>query len=304
MASYSIKQLEEISGIKAHTIRIWEKRYNLFTPLRTSTNIRTYCNNDLKKLLNISILLNSGYKISRIAELTDEEIHDKILHSSNISEDHEAQIKNLLVSTIEFDEGKFEKVLSKCIMQLGFEDTFISILYPLFHHIGLLWQTCKINPAQEHFVTHLVRQKLIVAIDNTLLKENPKTLKFLMFLPENEFHELGLLFYHYILKKHQHKVIYLGQSIPLEDIAEVVSNNEIDYIFSSIITCNDTSRINSYLKELALLFPTKKIILSGQVFKSIKNSYPNVHLIAHPGMMQEVIGKIFHTELMENPVQS
>ena len=302
MASYSIKQLEEISGIKAHTIRIWEKRYGLFTPQRTSTNIRTYCDDDLKKLLNISILLNSGYKVSHIAKLKQEEIYDKILHSSNISEDHEAQIKNLLISTIEFDERKFEKVLSKCIMQLGFEDTFINILYPLFHHIGLLWQTCKINPAQEHFVTQLVRQKLIVAIDNTLLKENVNTAKFLMFLPENEFHELGLLFFNYILKKHQHKVIYLGQSVPLEDILEVVKNNEIDYIFTSIVTCNETSKINKYLTELASKFPNKNIFLSGQVFKSINNPHANIHLITHPSMVQQVIGKFLHLNLVQNPV--
>ncbi|MBN1184193.1 MAG: MerR family transcriptional regulator [Bacteroidales bacterium] len=302
MASYSIKQLEEISGIKAHTIRIWEKRYGLFNPQRTSTNIRTYRDADLKKLLNISILLNNGYKISRIAKLTDEETYDKILHSSNISEDHEAQIKNLLISTVEFDEQKFEKTLSKCIMQLGFEETFIHILYPLFYHIGLLWQTCKINPAQEHFVTQLVRQKLIVAIDSTLLKDNTDTTKFLMFLPENEFHELSLLFYHYILKKHHYKVIYLGQSVPLNDVIEVVGNNDIDYLFTSITTCNDAEKLKTYISGLASAIPDKQIIFSGQALKSFHHSYPNVQIISHPNMIQEVLGKINQPLYLPKPV--
>lgn len=285
MAKYSIRHLEEISGIKAHTIRTWEKRYNMFSPTRSSTNIRTYTDEELKKLLNISILLKSGIKISKIAALSDQEIYDIILHSSQATDDYEVQIKNLMVSALDFDEEKFEKILSKCIMQIGFESTFISILYPLFYRIGLLWQTCKITPAQEHFVSNLVRQKLIVAIDSTMVKETNSTRKFLLFLPDNEYHELGLLFYYYLLKKNNHKVVYLGQSIPLEDVAGISKVNSIDYLFTAITACNDINHLKSFLNKLTKQFPDKKIFIAGQQSKNIPPTYKNIISMTHPSLI-------------------
>ena len=168
MAYYSIKDLEKLSGIKAHTLRIWEKRYNLVEPKRTETNIRYYDDEDLKKVLNVALLNRNGLKISHIAGLKTEEINSKISDLSKGNQDSESVIDNLVISMIELDEKKFEKILSRTIMQAGFEETILYTIYPFFQKIGLLWQTGAINPAQEHFISNLVRQKLIVAIDGII----------------------------------------------------------------------------------------------------------------------------------------
>ncbi len=218
MAHYSIKDLEKLSGIKAHTLRIWEKRYQIVKPSRTDTNIRYYCDDDLKRILNISILNRHGLKISRIAGMTDAQLSEQVMHLAQATGDHESQIEQLTIAMIEMDEERFEKTLSKSIMTVGFEETVLTIIYPFFDKVGMLWQTGSINPAQEHFVSNLIRQKLLVAIDSQNYPHNPESRRFLLFLPEGELHELGLLFFHYILKKHGHQVIYLGQSVPFADL--------------------------------------------------------------------------------------
>ncbi|MFW5979061.1 MAG: MerR family transcriptional regulator, partial [Bacteroidia bacterium] len=214
MATYSIRELEKLSGIKAHTIRIWEKRYKIIQPKRTGTNIRYYSNNDLKKLLNITILNRQGWKISDIAKLSDEELNRKVKDFSYDSKDTESQIEKLVIAMVDLDEVKFDQILSNAIMHDGFEQTIINLIFPFFKKIGLLWQTGSINPAQEHFVSNLFRQKLMVAIDNLKIPDRKDAKKFILFLPEKEFHELGLLFYSYLIKKSGHSVIYLGSSVP------------------------------------------------------------------------------------------
>jgi len=224
MANYSIRDLEKLSGIKAHTIRIWEKRYQLIQPRRTSTNIRYYSDNELKKLLNISILHRHGYRISKIAQLDNDEIHERIREITNEGCDFISQVENLVIAMIELDENKFEKILSKSIIRIGFEETIIKLVYPLFEKIGILWVTGTINPAQEHFMSNLIRQKLVSAIDGQISSDSSASKKFILFLPEGELHELGLLFYSFMLKKSGHQVIYLGQSVPFHDLIEI---NEI-----------------------------------------------------------------------------
>jgi len=241
MGAYSIRDLERLSGIKAHTIRIWEKRYGLIEPHRTNTNIRTYCDSELKKLLNVSMLNRSGIKISKIAGFTQEEITDKINQLTNVVSDVESQIEGLTIAMIEFDEIKFERILSRSIIQNGFEKTIIQLIYPFLVKIGLMWQTSAINPAREHFITNLIRQKVIVAIDGQINAVNEDAGKLLFFLPEGEMHEIGILFFAYLAKNRGHQVIYLGQSVPTADIAEMVS------VRSSPI-------LKSYLKKPAI-FP-------------------------------------------------
>ena len=201
MIRYSIKDLEQLTGIKAHTIRIWEKRHQLIEPERTSTNIRYYSDHDLKRLLNVSILNRNGLKISTIVTMNNEEINERILEISETYHDSDNQIEQLIVAMIELDEQRFDRVLSTSVIKLGFDDTVIKVLYPFFEKIGLLWQIGTIYPAQEHFVSNLIRQKLIIAIDGQSGNAKPESKNFLIFLPANEWHELGLLFYSYLGKK-------------------------------------------------------------------------------------------------------
>ena len=263
MIKYSIKDLEKLTGIKAHTIRIWEKRYQLISPERTSTNIRFYSDSDLKKLLNVSALNRNGIKISNIVSMDNEEINQRIMDISDTSNDFDNQIEQLIISMIDMDESRFDRVLSSSVIKMGFDDTVTRILYPFFEKIGILWQIGTVCPAQEHFVSALVRQKLIIAIDGQSGSYKPDSKVFLMFLPSNEWHELGLLFYSYLLKKAGYKVIYLGQSVPFEDLLEVNGRHEIDYLFTSITTPLNQRAYIEYLQQLSDSFGKMKIFITG-----------------------------------------
>jgi len=274
MIRYSINDLEKITGIKAHTIRIWEKRYNVVDPERTETNIRYYNDDDLKKLLNISTLNKHGFKISDIIKMGADRLCEKIIEISNKSCDYESYINNLVVSMIEIDDDKFEKVLSSAIIKMGFEKTVTHIIYTFLEKVGVLWQVGTINPAQEHFITNLIRQKLIIAIDgqDTSPRSDAKT--FLLFLPENELHELGLLFYTYIIKKAGHKVIYLGQSVPLKDVLEIIKIRKADYIVTYFVSALETKNIPAYLKIISEGFSHKDIFIAGYQARQISEKLP------------------------------
>ncbi|HNS47584.1 MAG TPA: MerR family transcriptional regulator, partial [Bacteroidales bacterium] len=207
--TYLIRDLEKMTGIKAHTIRIWEKRYQVVKPKRTSTNIRYYCDEDLKRLLNISALIKQGFKISQLAELGDDELNEKIMNAYSHESEETSRIDNLVTAMIDLDEPRFEKTIHLATLNMGFEHTILNIIYPFLERIGILWLTGTINPAQEHFVSNLLRQKLLVAIDNLIVKPARDSKRFILFLPENELHELGLLFYSYLVRKSGHKIIYL-----------------------------------------------------------------------------------------------
>lgn len=286
MAVYSIKDLENLTGIKAHTIRIWEKRYQIVTPKRTDTNIRVYCDNDLKKLLNISILNKNGIKISRIAELPEEKLGDKVTQLTRHNNTEYSQIEGLLVSMIQLDEKQFDKILSKAINKLGFETVFMNILHPLFNRIGILWQTNSITAAQEHFISNLVRQKLIVAIDGLYTVENASSKKFILFLKEGEMHEIGLLFAYFMIKKFGHKVTYLGQSVPFNDLKEVVDITQPGYFFTSFINPLPTKDLQGYLQALYKAFPNKVFLITGSQVIENKIELPKNFTIfkKYPGL--------------------
>lgn len=263
MSRYFIKDLEKLSGIKAHTIRIWEKRYNLVTPKRTETNIRYYSDEDLKKILNVSILNRNGMKISRIAQLSAREREEHVLSNNNYIDDYENYIENIILAMIDVDEDRFEHIISHLFPHMGFEKTLINIIYPFFNKIGILWLTGAINPAQEHFVSNLIRQKLIVAIDGAVNKPDENSKEFLMFLPENEWHELGLLFYHYLLKANNQRVTYLGQSVPLDDVVKIANIRKPDYIMTVITAPKPEDELQSFLRELSSCFPKQTVFAGG-----------------------------------------
>jgi len=280
MALYSIKDLERITGIKAHTIRIWEKRYNIVEPRRTDSNIRLYCDNDVKKLMNVSILLRHGYKISRLSGFDQQELSKKVMEVSIVANGHDSQIENLVISMIELDESRFEKILNQAIMKEGFENAVFKILYPFFERIGVLWQTGSINPAHEHFITNLVKQKVYVAIDSISVAPGPQAKKFLLFLPEWELHDLGLLVYDYLIKSNGHKVIFLGQNVPEEDIYAVSDFIQPDYFFIGFSNSVQKEKLEAYIGRLSERYPSNRIFITGLQTSGISCDLPpNVVLV-------------------------
>jgi MerR family transcriptional regulator, light-induced transcriptional regulator len=293
MGNYTIRDLENFTGIKAHTIRIWEKRYNLIDPKRTSTNIRYYNDEDLKKLLNVSILNRSGVKISNIVNFSDETISERILNLSHSKSDIEAQVEGLILAMIDLDESKFEKIFNTAVINMGFEEAILKLMYPFFERIGILWQIGAINPAQEHFISNLLRQKLIVAIDGISNSVNGNAKSFLLFLPEGEHHELGLIYYHYIIRKHKHKVYYLGETLPLEGLKEISILKNIHYIVTSITTAIPLSEVQAYINTLSDYFKKSTIFLTGFMVRNINFPLPpNTFLIEDVNKLKEELDKI------------
>ena len=249
--TFSIKDLENLSGIKAHTIRIWEKRYNLLEPERTETNIRYYNLASLQKLLNVSFLNNNGYKISKIAKLKRESIPLLVKEISEKSGSKENSINAFKLSMLNFDQALFYNTYESLAKEKSFKDIFYNIFIPLLSEIGVLWQTDSINPAHEHFITTLIRQKILVNTELLQAKNINKTSKtFVLYLPDNEIHELGLMFINYeIIAKGYHS-IFLGQSVPLNNLTDLLSFYQ-DITFISYFTVKpDKEDILHYLVEL------------------------------------------------------
>lgn len=281
MALYSIKDLERITGVKAHTIRIWEKRYGIVEPARTESNIRLYCDMEVKKLMNISILLRNGYKISKVAEYDQEELAKKVMEVSMITNGHDSQIESLVVAMIEMDESRFEKLLNMAILKEGFENAVYKVLYPFFERVGVLWQAGSINPAHEHFITNLVKQKIYVAIDSIPVPTGHDVKKFLMFLPEWELHELGLLVYDYMIKSRGFKVIFLGQNVPEDDVYAVTDFIQPDYLFTGFSSGVEKEKLEAYINRLAARYPEKTIYITGHQTSGITCKLPkNVQVVS------------------------
>lgn len=263
MSQYSIRDLEQLSGIKAHTLRIWEQRYNIISPKRTDTNIRTYDDHDLKLVLNISLLKDHGHKISDISRLSTEEMYREVIKISERHLNYPDQIHALTITMIDLDEERFEKIISTNILQFGFENTMIHIIYPFLSRIGTLWITGSVGPAQEHFITNLIRQKIIVAIDGQVNKQRPGGKKYMLFLPEGELHEISLLFANYIIKARANKVIYLGQSMPFNELVFAYNLHKPDYIFSAITSVPSNSDVQPFVNKLMRAFPESHILITG-----------------------------------------
>ena len=279
MGKYSIKELEHLSGIKAHTIRIWEKRYSIIRPERTDTNIRLYSDDDLKKIINVSLLNSHGYKISRIAAMTDGELNQKVLDLSSTNHDHTIHINQLVTAMVHLDEEKFETALSGFFFRYNFEQTMVEIVYPFLERTGILWQTYNISPAQEHFTSNLIRQKLFVGIDGLPLRTDSDK-SAILFLPEKELHEIGLLFCHYLLRKAGYKTIYLGQAVPHSDLRDVYNHYKPNVLVTALTTSLPNLSVDAYLGRLAADFPCQKILVSGlQVQRLTACPYERIQLV-------------------------
>ncbi len=265
MRHYSIKDLEKITGIKAHTIRIWEKRYHIVNPERTTTNIRFYNDLDLKRLLNIAILNRYGYKISSIVSMSGEELNSRVVEVTVHETDYNSLIESFLVAMVEYDEVRFEKALNNSIIKLGFESAITNVIFPFLSKVGVLWQTGSVIPGQEHFVTNLVRQKLILAIDSQHASTHSHPQLFILFLPENEYHELGLLYAHFLIKKFGHNVIYLGANVPLADVKQLADLKKPAFLITSVTTSLAAGNIAEFLEQLSDIYSGNIIIAGSQI---------------------------------------
>lgn len=260
---YSIKEISELSGIKAHTLRIWEQRYSFIIPKRTNTNIRYYDDEDLKLILNIALLKNNGHKISMICTMDEKELLNKVKQLMEKKLGFPEQIQGLTLAMLELDEDRFEKILSTNILQIGFERTMLNLIYPFFQKIGILWQTGAITPAQEHFISNLVRQKIIVAIDGQVVPSTNYNKKYLLYLPENELHEMSLLFSSYIIKSRNNKVIYLGQNVPHNDLIRIYKDHNPDYLLTVFTTSPSVNQMQAYINKISDSFKNSTVLISG-----------------------------------------
>jgi DNA-binding transcriptional MerR regulator len=272
-SNYTISDLETLTGIKAHTIRIWEKRYEIIAPKRTETNIRFYSNDDLKHLLNVSFLNKHGFKISKIASLQKKEITEKVSSINLVPSGNEEFIDKLIVSMIDLDEALFERVFHSSLIKSGFEYTITEIIFPFLHRTGVMWQTGSINPAQEHFISNLIRQKLIVAIDSLPKSNGKEDKKAILFLPENELHENSLLLYNYMLRARGYHTYYFGQSVPLVDLKRILEITKADLVICVITADVKPKLFADLLAEMEKLPKRTKVLLSGRVVLESKHKF-------------------------------
>jgi MerR family transcriptional regulator, light-induced transcriptional regulator len=288
--AFSIKELEQLSGIKAHTIRIWEQRYGFLKPSRTETNIRTYSAGELKTLLTVALLNKYGYKISRIDEMHPHQRHQALLQQAEAQDEY--LVNQLIGFMVDMDSVAFEEVLQQYIRQKGLEETISTLIFQFLQKVGILWQTNHINVAQEHITAHIVRQKIISAIDHLSTTHHEQPL-FLLFLPEDEHHELGLLFVYYLLKKKGHPVLYLGASTPLDDVAYVVRIKKPSYVYLHLTSFPASAQFEKYLSHLSAVDSRLPILISGSVVSTYKKAVPvNVTLLSSLGAVIDLINTV------------
>ena len=266
MAEYKIKDLENLTGIKSHTIRIWEKRYRILSPDRTDTKIRTYSDSELTHLLTVSMLNRNGIKISKIAKLSQEDMN-KLLWDIKINKEPEYSMDKLLLSLVSLDEELFKETLANLLESEGLEKTFTDHLIPFLDRIGIMWLIGSVNPAQEHFMSNLIRQKIISEIDKQEIPVSTEK-SVLMYLPEHEWHEMSLLFYHFLLRSKGVPTFYLGQSLPYESLVECIEKLKPNYILSSWLTAVDGKLVVGYFKKLKSDYPNLDVFAGGPQIKA------------------------------------
>jgi len=265
MRLYQIADLERHTGIKAHTIRIWEKRYNLIEPDRTSTNYRRYNDAQLRKLLNVSTLLKAGYKISQIAALNEKELFKKITENQsglNHTIITTTFINDLLTAILSYNESAFEKSYASVVTRLGIFDAMITVFYPLLQKIGMMWTINDVDPAQEHFASCLLKRKIMAATDGLPMCKKRKK-KFLLVLIPGEFHDISLLFANYIIKSKGYETVFLGQDVPYENIALALKQTRCNYVLTFFTVAEDPRKVYNELKKHSILTKNVTFLASG-----------------------------------------
>jgi DNA-binding transcriptional MerR regulator len=263
MAKYKISDLEQICGVKAHTIRIWEQRYKVLVPLRTETNIRYYDDKQLLKLLNIVSLMNAGNKISVISKLSEKEFNKEIKNlgeTGSLGIKEEMLTNQLISSGLAYDEEGFEKALSNSILSFGLLQSYNKVFYPMLVKLGFLWSSSELTPSQEHFVSNLIKQKMFAAID-ALEPASIQTEKWVLFLPEAEMHDIGLLIANFMLRSKSVKVIYLGENVPIKNLYQVAENVKPTHYLTFAVRQNQQKMFNKYLTEMKNRFGDPNIFI-------------------------------------------
>ncbi len=290
MDKYTLNELAALTGILPDTIRIWERRYGFLTPHRTSTNRRFYDSGDLKKLINISILNNNGYKVSKIALLNDNEIAERARELTEVTPGVESDISVLLIAMTEFDEETINTILMRSIMNRGFETTFRVVVFPFLRRIGVMWHTGSAGVGEEHFISFILRRKLISAIDNLIVTAPANARRILLFLPENEYHEISMLYYHYLVLKAGNRVRCLGQSTPLEAVSKIASVWKPDVIITGSVTGLGMKHPAEYLESLSASFPGIKILVAGTIAGFAGNkAYPNIFPVSSEDELKKLL---------------
>ena len=292
MAQYKISDLEKLSGIKSHTIRIWEQRYKVLIPLRTDTNIRYYDDEQLKKLLNIVSLINAGEKISKISKLSEEEFNEKInaLDKTGTSNVKEEMLTNQMVSSgLAYDEIGFEKAFSNSILSFGLMESYKRVFYPMLVKLGFLWSTSELSPSQEHFISNLIKQKMFAAID-ALKPATIETENWVLFLPEGEMHDIGLLVANFMLRSKAVKVVYLGDNVPIKNLYQVADNINPTHYLTFAVRKNQKEMISNYLAEMRTRYNDPQIyICCDTLFGDKLTLSKNQHVLTSFDALQKVI---------------
>ena len=275
-SNFSIKDLENLSGIKAHTIRIWEKRYNLFQPNRTDTNIRCYDLENLQKLLNVTFLYNNGYKISKISQLGEDNIPKVVKNMVAEQRDNGHVLNSFKMSMMNFDQALFFKTYNALLKEKSFREIFYEDFIPFLNEVGLLWQTDTITPSHEHFICSLIKQKILVNTEKLQFSTPTNASKtFVLYLPDNEIHELGLMFLNYEILSKGYQSIFLGQSIPIFSLKDLVPLYD-NIVFVSYFTVQpDKENIIAYLNEfheMLLKDTASELWISGKMLQEINKS--------------------------------
>ncbi|MEJ7693736.1 MerR family transcriptional regulator [Daejeonella sp.] len=264
MNLFSISQLAQYSGIKPHTIRIWEQRYNALQPDRSEKNTRYYNGDQLRRLLNIVSLMDTDYKVSELCTMPDEKLSSLLLERSEAAENEKQEyfVSQLISAGMSYNEDRFEEVFEQALSKYGMGEAYQIIIHPMLVRVGLMWSANAIPSGQEHFISNLVRQKILRSIDS-LPAVRSNSGKWLLFLPEDEFHEIGLLFASFLIRKAGHKVMYLGSSVSADAISEAIRDTDPKYLLLFLVRYNLHENINKYLSKLSDLFQGNKIYVAG-----------------------------------------
>ncbi len=275
MDLFSISELSRYSGVKQHNIRMWEQRYKALKPKRSEGNTRYYDGSQLRRLLNIVSLMGE-HKVSDLCEMPDKKIfglvQDKLEKVPEPSGETNYYVSQLLAAGLAYDEPHFEKIFSHCLLRLGMKDTYTNVVYPMLVRIGLMWSGDTIPPATEHFISNLLRQKLFTAIDS--LPPANKGERWLLFLKENEFHEIGLLLANYVIRQSGRQVIYLGGDVPFLSLAEAIRSTQPHYLLMFLVHKESQEEIHEYLRQLNSAFNGKKIYIASDETQMIKEKLP------------------------------
>lgn len=286
MNHFTISDIENLTGIKAHTLRIWEHRYGVCNGKRKDSGHRYYDDEDLKKMLRLSILYKNGFKISKLASLSDQELR-KLASVYDKGCFHENYIEQLMFAAQAFDFDQFDKLLRIYIEQLGFEKAVIEVFYPFLEKMGMYWLTDKAMPAQEHFSSNLIQKSMMLAIDELHVPVIRTDKKILLFTPKGEAHEIPLLFMQYLFKQHGKATVYMGAEVELSSIEFYCRHKKVTHLYFHLITHLNNIDLKSYLEELTDKAQGAKIIVSGPALKDIADQLP--HGIKYLRSLQELL---------------